>query len=147
MSHASELSQWQQQIQAGNDCFNEHQTLSALSHYNLAKVHAESMLAHFEDTKAAVAAVVISYHNLADLYLRENEYILAECELRHVHRKLSIALSDATPNSIGVDALLWGVSKTYIALINHLKNLPRQVKSQIPSVPNLFEKTFKNTLN
>ena len=56
MSHASELSQWQQQIQAGNDCFNEHQTLSALSHYNLAKVHAESMLAHFEDTKAAVEA-------------------------------------------------------------------------------------------
>ncbi|WP_133468529.1 hypothetical protein [Paraglaciecola marina] len=147
MLQTDQMTIWKAQICAGNECFERCQTLSALAHYNKAIRQAEYLLDNWIDHKAAVASVVISYHNLADLYLREDKAILAEHELEKVHKKISTCLSEAQPNSYRANALIWGVSQTYIALINHQKNHPEHVMSVPPLIPNLFETTFKNTLN
>jgi hypothetical protein len=83
---------------------------------------------------------------LANFYLRNNKPSLAEAELRGVHKKLTNALSTAAPNSSSANAILWGLSQTYIALMTYLKNRPKQVGSQAPQVHNLFDATFKNAL-
>ena len=147
MLHTDQMTNWKAQICAGNECFDRYQTLSALAHYNKAIEHSEHLLDSWIDHRAAVASVVISYHNLADLYLREDKAILAERELEKVHKKISTCLSEALPNSYRANALIWGVSQTYIALINHQKNHSEHVMSAPSSALNLFETTFKNTLN
>lgn len=141
------LAIWQQHMRAGNECFEAHQDLAALSHYNQAIELANSLLIEYEDIRAAVAAVIVSYHNLADVYLREHEYALAETQLRTVHQKMSLALKQAKPNSAQTEALLWGVNKTYFALISHKKNHTDSVISAPVSVPDINETHYKNSLN
>ncbi|MFT2090356.1 hypothetical protein [Paraglaciecola sp. 2405UD69-4] len=144
---SNKMSNWKMQICAGNECFNKCQILSALAHYNNAVTQAEILLQDWFDPKAAVASVVISYHNLADLYLKENKPLLAEQMLTKVHQKIAMCLSDARPNSYRASALIWGVSQTYIALIHHHKNHPSQVITTPPDMPSMFATKFKNTLN
>ena len=142
-----DLSQWKASICAGNDCFDNHQNISSMAHYQKAICHAKALLNNSQDTRAAVAAMVISYHNLADLYLREGEQLLAEKTLRNVHQILSYELNQQSASSSKVEGLLWGLSRTYEALIAHLQKQPQNVKSIPPCIPKLFENNFKRNLN
>ncbi|MBL4631285.1 MAG: hypothetical protein JKY14_09070 [Paraglaciecola sp.] len=147
MLQTDDMTVWKAQICAGNDCFDKNQLLSAIAHYQKAIKQAQTLIDSWEEPKAAVAALMVSYHNLADLYLRENSVLLAEYELHNAHQSISRYLTLAEPNSYRASALIWGVSQTYIALITHQKNQPNQVMTNVPHMPNLFETTFKNTLN
>ena len=148
MSHCEqEMELWKRHICAGNDCFHAHQDLAATSHYRQAIHLAEELFDLHDDPQAAVAAIIVSYHNLADLFLREEEFALAEKELRAVHKKMTDALENADANSHLSDALLWGLSRTHFALIVHLKNHPGRVTSEPVTPINNLDSIFKNTLN
>jgi hypothetical protein len=94
-----------------------------------------------------VAAFIISYHNLADLYLREGEMFLAECELDIVNSKLAIMLNETPADSPTKEVLLEGVSRTYIALTKHRKAYPINAHTNAIQQPALPASTLKNTLN
>jgi hypothetical protein len=147
MLQTDEMTIWKAQICAGNDCFDKCQTLSALAHYHKAIEQAQALIDHWDEPKAAVAALVVSHHNLADLYLREDKALLAEYELHKVHKNISRCLSEVEPNSLRASAFIWGAGQTYVALVNHQKNHPNQVMSDFSPMPNLFETHFKNTIN
>ena len=147
MLQTDEMTVWKAQICAGNDCFDKRQILSALAHYHKAIDQAQALLEQWDDPKAAVAALLVSHHNLADLYLTEDKAMLAEYELQKVHQKIGDCLSKAQPNSFRASALIWGVSQSYIALVNYQKNHPSQVMESPPTKPNLFGTTFNKTLN
>ena len=73
---------WQVEVSLGNECYSAEQYLVALGHYHQAITIAESLLWGYcnEDKEfqfsdqhpepnAFVAMLLVSYHNLADLYL------------------------------------------------------------------------------
>lgn len=141
------MGQWKIHICAGNRCFEAEQNMTASGHYHRAIALADALLSGHDDPRAAVAALLVSHHNLADLYLRANQLTLAEDELRSVHQKLSLALNGVQPNTAQSDALLWGVSRSYFALIAHCKNHPAQVTCVPETSPEFEVNHFKNTIN
>lgn len=141
------LQSWQTQTRAGNNDFAKHNLPKALNHYLKAIELAEALFAHSEDPKGAVAALIVSHQNLADLYVQENEVLMAEVELKNIHQKLSLLLSKAKPDAPNLDALMWGVSKTYVALVTHMKKHSNEMTTEPPALPNLFKTTFKKALN
>jgi len=137
---------WKSEITAGNHYFNRQQFDDALRHYQNAKTVACALFPHWSDTHAAVSAVVVSYHNLADLYLQAKMPMQAGTELRDSHNFVINALRDeeryrppAThPDQILVeqaqtrmDALLRAASRTYLALTQHLERYSDQSKQAV----------------
>lgn len=143
----SDMDTWKMFICAGNNCFKDKQSLTAITYYQKAIRLSERLFNKEHDIQSAVTTMVVSHHNLADLFIQEGNAKLAENELRTVHQKLSFSLKEAIPNSLKVEALLWGVSRTYFALISHIKNHPSKVMSVPVTTPTPFEAAFKNNLN
>ncbi len=115
------MERWQSHIMAGNDCLADRQLWAAIAHYQRAIAEAEQLLDEECDAKAAVTALVVSYHNLADLYSREAEPKLAEGQLRKVHEFVLSAMRHNGNNQAMAQALNWGVTKTYQALVEHYR--------------------------
>lgn len=123
------MKRWQQQVQAGNECFNAHQLFAAVAHYQSAKQLAWHLFRYWEDPAEAVAVVIISYHNLADLYLRRLQPEMAGNELDRVHDSLlqEIATESDSPR---YQALLSGLRRTYQALLEfNQQHRPDQVRA------------------
>ena len=141
-----EFNIWKSHICAGNKCFDDKKTVPAIVHYQKSIVAAEDLLEHSDNDRAAVAAVIVSSHNLADLYIQANEIALAENELRNVHFKLTALLDGADNNSDRFDAILWGASRTYFVLVRHLQNHAGESQSSEVVLPylNLSSKLTNN---
>ncbi|WP_261841125.1 hypothetical protein [Aliamphritea ceti] len=121
------MQRWQKQVQAGNECFNAHQLFTAVAHYQAAKQLAWQLFTHWEDPAEAVAVVIISYHNLADLYLRRMQLDMAGNELERVHSSLLKEISEEA-DSARYQALLSGIRRTYQALLEFCqKHRPEQL--------------------
>ncbi len=124
-----QINQWKAEISSGNRCFNQQRISDAIRHYENAKTVACALFPYWQDTQAAAAAVVVSYHNLADVYLREKLPEHAEIELRKSHNFILNALRDDERqqscacsrcyDEARTDILLKTASRTYLALIQH----------------------------
>lgn len=115
------LKLWERHIAAGNACFHAQQNLAALAHYQRSITCAQDLFSSNMTSRDAVDALIISHHNLADLFCREKCYEMAEMELREVHQALCSALEkEENLNDIS-DALIWGVSRCYFALTMHME--------------------------
>jgi tetratricopeptide (TPR) repeat protein len=123
---------WQQSIKAGNTCFEAQQNTMALRHYQQSIRLAESFFEYHHDPKAAVASLLISYQNLADLHLRLNDKPAAEQALQKAYLAISLSLNHASADSQRLDALLWGVGRAYVALAEYKKKLNTQGIANIP---------------
>ena len=122
------MARWQQHIIAGNHCFDRQLLSDAASHYQTAKQIAEGLFDSWPDPHTAAAAVIISYHNMADLYLSKALPTMAVEELQRVHRIFASALENQQLQPERRQALYCGVRKTYLALLNH-----RQQHAQEPA--------------
>lgn len=141
------VSSWKRHTNAGNYSFENEHTLTALAHYRRAISQAECLFDEGANNREAVAILVVSYHNIADLYLRESEPLLAENELNNVHQRLTNEIAKAQADPTKMDALLWGLNRTYFALTKHRSKYSDSVQTTLSDMPNLFKTTFKNTLN
>lgn len=117
------MQRWQQQIQAGNECFNSHQLFAAIAHYQSAKQLAWELFAVWDESAEAVATVIISYHNLADLYLRRQQPDMAATELQRVHECLMAELDKTSVAglSAGQESGLSGSASMHSALLSGLR--------------------------
>ena len=100
------MEHWKRTIERANRCFAEGELVDAREHYLQALALAQVLFERWSDADEAVAACVISHHNLADLHLRLNqpeesvEYLRFKPELR--------------------EAALRHSSKTYVELLNFI---------------------------
>ena len=115
------MEKWKQHVLAGNAFFDAQQNQQATAEYQAAKERAEKLLAVWLDEHEAVAAVVISYHNLANLYVRQGETAKAEAELRHVLRLIQHTLSDPRCSPARREALMSGERRAHVELLNHIR--------------------------
>ncbi|WP_148715480.1 hypothetical protein [Chitinolyticbacter meiyuanensis] len=95
-----DIGHWRRAIVAGNRVHAAGDTDSARRAYLYALSLAQGLLSHGEDADEAVAALVVTHHNLADLYLASRRAELAADHLCAVHRQL-LTLADG-----GAPALL-----------------------------------------
>lgn len=140
LKESDDIQKWKRSICAGNECFDNDQTERAIEHYRKAINIAENLFYDHKDPDEAVAILIVSHHNLADVYLRKQCFSLAESELRCVHQKLSLALSDVPSDSPHSDALLRGVNRTYFALSNFTKEHPNIALPEPPRAGELNHK-------
>lgn len=143
-----QIDQWKTEITAGNDCFNAQRNSEAIRHYENAKAVACALFPQRRDTDEAVAAVVVSFHNLADLYLRENLPEQAEMELQSAHRFVLNALRENELHASTklcpqcyesrADALLKAASRTYLALMRHQSEHSSKTQQAEPIKPPLL---------
>ena len=68
---------WREVIAAGNDNFELHHTLITLVYYSRAIELARALVKKWPVSRRTVEALLVSYHNLAELYERENSLRLA----------------------------------------------------------------------
>lgn len=83
-----QLTQWQHAITAGNQAFATGDSDSAHRAYLYGLSLAQSLLRDSHIADNAIAALVTTYHNLADLHQRAGHLDLAADQLCAIHRQL-----------------------------------------------------------
>lgn len=100
------MDDWKRLISRGNRCFERGDMGSACAVYQDALFIAERRLVAWPDAEAAIAAFVVSHHNLADLYVRLDCLENAAEHLQAAHARLMGLLADeAAPAELRQAAL------------------------------------------
>lgn len=115
------MEQWKTHMRAGNVCFENEQFSDAQAHYHMGGERAQQLFTVWFDRPQAVAAVVITYHNRADLLLAQQQISAAERELRSCYDFLYQAASSAACVEEVDTALLQGLRRSYMRLLSHLQ--------------------------
>jgi tetratricopeptide (TPR) repeat protein len=82
------MEQWENTVSKGNHAFREGRDDDAISLYTTAYQRALILLPHWSDTEAAIAALVISYQNIADVYFRKHDYSQAINAYQDLYQQL-----------------------------------------------------------
>lgn len=113
------MDEWKKNIIAGNRRFSRSDFNAAKSSYEVARQHAENLFPQWLDPDEAASALVVTYHNLADLYQTQGNYSAARNSLEKVHKTILRALVSTSIESARHSSLLRASVKTYSALITH----------------------------
>ena len=112
------MEQWKQVIDNANSCHREGKIEQAIQLYELAKQYAEQLLetdCHFDK---ALAALVVSYHNLSELYTEQDQRDKARKEMQLVNKKVR-AIFMATPkDSERIAVIQSALQRTHFALLH-----------------------------
>ena len=130
----SDFMSWKHHTLAGNSYFEKHQIMHSIEHYEIAICEAITLINKVNSGMAAVAALLASFHNLAELYTQQNEYALSENELAKAYNIISGLLLNKQSKEQEA-ALIWGKCKANIALLNfrnsYRSNLSQQHHCQL----------------
>lgn len=115
------MEQWKRSMRAGNQCFETKQYAQARSHYEAGCERATQLFTVWFDRPQAVASVVVSYHNMADLLLEMGQAEPAEQQLRHCYDYLFRAVAQAPDLDEVDEALLQGLRRSHGRLLSHIR--------------------------
>lgn len=107
---------WKRHTLAGNSFFEKRHIAQSIEHYEIAICEAIVLINKVNLGKAAVAALLASFHNLAELYAQQNEHVLSEDELAKAYNIIN-ALLLKEQSEEQIEALIWGKSKANITLL------------------------------
>lgn len=114
------MEHWKITIEAGNRCFAEGDWVQARELYLQALAEAQVLFGRWRDHDMAVAAFVISHHNLADLHLQLGQLEEAADNLCACHERLLQALADAQLPEALREAALHHSRRTYLELLQFI---------------------------
>lgn len=90
------MDQWKRAIEAGNHAFTARDLTSALGHYRLALRLGQTLVGQWPDPDAALAALVVAHHNLADLHWQAGNIEDAIANVCDAHEALQGLISDTS---------------------------------------------------
>ena len=111
------MEQWKRLIDTGNCFFNEGSWVEAREQYLQALALAQVLFERWRDADTAVAAYVVSQHNLADLNLKLGHPEDALGHLCSCHEFLLSSISNETLSPALREAALHHSSRTYSCLL------------------------------
>lgn len=114
------MEHWQETIEAGNRCFSDGDWVQARELYLRALAEAQVLFGRWPDHNLAVAAFVISHHNLADLHLTLGQPEKAAENLCVSHERLLQTISDIEQPQALRDIALHHSRRTYIELLQFI---------------------------
>ena len=92
------FSDWERETKTGNLYFSSNKFEQAQNNYFRAKKIAIKLFKDEKENESAVVALVVSYHNLAELYKKQNELNLAYMELNEIDSYLVTCLENGNNN-------------------------------------------------
>lgn len=110
---------WKNYITAGNEKFAASDFDSAKAFYEAARTEAENLFSKWKEPDEAVSALIVSYHNMADLYQKQGHTDAARSILERVHQFILRAVTSTPINNRRHSALYRGSIETYSALLVH----------------------------
>ena len=113
------MKNWKEHITQGNQYFLNQDYEAARLEYENARVLAEQTFVEPGEPSEAVFAVIVTYHNLADLYQKQGYTKMARLALETVHHQVLRAVAATSVHSTRHAALYRGAKLTYAALMNH----------------------------
>lgn len=114
------MEHWKRTISAGNRCFTGGEWIEAREIYLQAIAQAQILFERWPNADEAVAALVISHHNLADLHLMLGQPEETAEHLCASHEQLLRAIGDAgLPDSLRESALRHSRT-TYTSLLEFI---------------------------
>lgn len=116
------MEQWKRTIEQANRCFNRGDLVDARELYLQALALAQVLFERWLDVDEAVAAFVISHHNLADLHLALGQPEESAEYLCAVHEHLLRAIQDPRLIPPLRQAALRHSSKTYTELLGFISD-------------------------
>ncbi|AQZ34939.1 tetratricopeptide repeat protein [Ectopseudomonas toyotomiensis] len=114
------MEHWKTTIEAGNRCFSEGDWVRARELYLQALAEAQVMFGRWPDHNMAVAAFVISHHNLADLHLALGQPEEAAENLCASHERLLQTLADSQRPQALREIALHHSRRTYVELLQFI---------------------------
>lgn len=114
------MEHWKSTIEAGNRCFAEGDWVQARELYLLALAEAQVLFGRWRDHNMAVAAFVISHHNLADLHLMLGQPEEAAENLCASHERLLQTLGNDELPEVLREAALHHSRRTYLELLQFI---------------------------
>jgi tetratricopeptide (TPR) repeat protein len=141
------MEQWQQTVLRGNNAFNEGRDDDAIRLYVTACQRAIKLLPHWVDTEAAIAALVISYQNIADVYFRRSDFPQAIKTYQDLYRQLKsyyLTYADTQNTMIAFDCACRRAGTELAAAVKRLSVLSANDKKL---VNDFFELKSQPTFN
>ncbi|MBD8602331.1 hypothetical protein IFT80_06770 [Pseudomonas sp. CFBP 8771] len=111
------MQHWKRITETANASFVRGELIEAREHYLQALAWAQVLFERWADVDEAVAACVISHHNLADLHLQLHQPEESAEYLCAIHERLLQAAQDSRLQPALRDAALRHASKTYAELL------------------------------
>ncbi|PNE04349.1 hypothetical protein A15D_00128 [Alcanivorax sp. MD8A] len=117
------MEKWKFDTQAGNAAFGQGHYDTAERHYLSACERANTLLQHWLDPEEIVAALVVGYQNLADLYRLQGHHHGALAALQKAHSSLTHALAQPNLSQERQQALTRGKGQTRLEIMHTLHRL------------------------
>jgi hypothetical protein len=114
------MQHWKRTIEQANRCFSRGEWVEARELYLQALALAQVLFERWPDAHEAVAACVVSYHNLADLHLSLGQPEESAEYLCAVHQRLLQAMQDERLQPALRQAALRHSNKTYAQLLGFI---------------------------
>ena len=114
------MQHWKRTIEQANRCFNLGEWVEARELYLQALALAQVLFERWPDADEAVAACVISHHNLADLHLSLGQPEESAEYLCAIHQRLLQAMQDSRLQPALRQAALRHSNKTYAELLGFI---------------------------
>ncbi|MGE8503657.1 MAG: hypothetical protein ACN6P1_15645 [Pseudomonas sp.] len=114
------MEHWKTIIETGNRCFSQGDWVQARELYLQALAEAQVMFGRWSDHNMAVAAFVISHHNLADLHLTLGQPEEAAENLCASHERLLQTLADVQQPQALREVALHHSRRTYLELLQFI---------------------------
>ena len=128
---------WKHHTLVGNSYFEKNQIMHSIEHYEIAICEAIMLINVANSGRAAVAALLASFHNLAELYSQQNEHALSENELAKAHNIINALLLNEQSEE-QKEALCWGKCRANFALLHFRRlnhdNLLHKEQSQLSNL-------------
>ncbi|MGC5702428.1 hypothetical protein J4P02_19700 [Pseudomonas sp. NFXW11] len=124
------MEHWKRTIERANRLFIQGELVDAREFYLQALALAQVLFQRWADADEAVAACVISHHNLADLHLRLNQPEESAEYLCAIHQLLLQTLQDPLLPLALREAALRQSSKTYVELLNFIAEHGKYPRTQ-----------------
>ncbi|HYG43795.1 MAG TPA: hypothetical protein VEA17_12815 [Bordetella sp.] len=118
------LDAWQRVTVRGNRALERGDAAAALTQYRAALSLADALPGRAADADTAVAALVVSHHNLAELHQRAGRADLAGAHVCRAHELLHEMATDATLEPDWRSAAWRHGRVTYIELMQFLRRYP-----------------------
>ena len=114
------MEEWKRTIARGNSYFAQGAWVEAREQYLLALGLAAVLFERHPNAESAVAAWVVSQHNLADLHLQLGQAEAAAEHLCACHERLLVALGDSRLSAQLRQVALQHSGRTYSALLHFI---------------------------
>ncbi|MCO7233726.1 MULTISPECIES: tetratricopeptide repeat protein [unclassified Cobetia] len=129
------MDEWKRETRAGNALFEQGDYTKAEQHYLSACHFADIFLMPSADPDGGVAALVVSYQNLAELYRAQGRHPQAMRALQAAHARLSHALSAPGLCHAHQQALLRGSGQVRMEIMNTVQWLGVTKRRTQPTKP------------